>query len=914
MKTFLEKVVKEILASNKNLGESIIVLPSRRACVFFKKEILQACTTASFLPKIISIENYIQEIAEINLIDNTQLLFEFYSIYLKIPSKKQTETIDLFMQWANIALHDFNELDSNLVNTSSFFSTLKDIKQLNKWFKDKKPSQFAVNYLQFFENLNLLYTLLYENLIAKKIGYQGLIYREAIKNLENYKTKTVNNHIYFIGFSALNKAEEYLFQNLLNTNLTTIYWDASEDILDSNNEAGSFLRSYKNNWEYYKTHPFLWEKTNFKTDKKIEIIGTPKNVTQIKCVGELLSNNSDFNKTAIVLADENLLSLVLNSLPNNVTRLNITMGYSLIDTPLSNLFQSIFKLYLNQIKFNKVTNKHFYYKDILNFLNHPLLNKLSGNILQKGIKVLKEENNLFFGVCDLEKLLTKNEVQEISWILNLLKFSANSSVIISQFIMFITTLKNYANGVEKEYVFRFYNLFKQLETLNNQYGYITDIKTLAVFFEQLIKHEKISFQGEPLEGLQLMGMLETRALDFETLIITSLNEGVLPAHKNELSFIPFDVKNHFNLPTYKEKDALFSYHFQRLLQRASHCYLLYNTETNGYGAGEKSRFLTQLEIKNSDLCKTVINPKVVSFKPKPFKIEKTKTVLLQLKEVFERGISPSALANYIYNPIKFYEQKVLGIDEEKEIEETIATNTMGNAIHETLKELYTPFIGKVLTKNNIDKMLQNSEALLLDNFRKQYKNGSIKTGKNNLIVEVSKNYIKRFLKEEHKIINQENTLKIIAIEKEYQTSIQLDNISFPIKLKGVIDRIDELNGTLRIVDYKTGKIDANALKVCAFDMIKDNYAYTKALQVMLYTYLFTKKNQFDFSKPIEAGIISFKNLNNGFLKMNFSEQKGVSDNLITQTKINDFMIEIKKLLAEILDKNLPFTESKNLSF
>ena len=914
MKAFLEKVVIEVLASKKDLSNSIFVLPSRRACVFLKEEFLRNCTSATFFPKIINIENYIQEIAEIAEIENTHLLFEFYAVYLKTLPKEQIESIDLFMQWATIALHDFNELDSNLVNTNHFFSTLKDIKQLNKWFKDKKPSKLAVNYLQFFENLNLLYLSLYKNLLSKNVGYQGLIYREALKNLESYKQKLTNNHIYFVGFNALNKAEEQLFQSLLNDELATIYWDASKDILNSNNEAGLFLRSYKNNWEYYSKNPFLWDENTHNTTQKIEIIGAPKNSAQFKYVGELLSKMIDFSKTAVILADENLLPMALNSLPNNVNKLNITMGYSLMDLPITNLFNNIFKLYLNQLKFNKIADNQFYYKDVLNILNHPILNAIFGNTLQKITREIKQQNNLFLSLSEIKKYVSKEEINQIYWSLNLFNFSKNTDEIITQFIELLNEIKNYFKGVEKEYIFRIYKVFKQLETLNKEYQHITDIKTLAIFFEQLVKNEKVSFQGEPLEGLQLMGMLETRTLDFDTIIITSLNEGVLPANKNELSFIPFDVKNHFNLPTYKEKDAIFSYHFQRLLQRASNCYLLYNTETDGYGAGEKSRFLTQLEIKIPTIFKTVISPKIVIEESNLLEITKTDAVLVKLKEVFENGISPSALATYIYNPIKFYEQKIVGIDEENDVEETIAANTMGNAIHETLKELYLPFINKFLTVANVVKMIEQSEELLLKNFKKQYKNGSLKTGKNKLIVEVSKNYLKRFLKQEEKLVKEGNNLKILSIEEKYIAPIQLVTVPFPINIKGFIDRVDELNGTLRIVDYKTGKVEATALKINDFTVIKEDYKYTKSLQVMLYTYLFAQNKKIDFSKPIEAGIISFKNLQSGFLKMNFSEQSRGVDNLITQNRIDDFMIEIKNLLSEILDKSQPFIENKNLPF
>ncbi len=281
--------------------------------------------------------------------------------------------------------------------------------------------------------------------------------------------------------------------------------------------------------------------------------------------------------------------------------------------------------------------------------------------------------------------------------------------------------------------------------------------------------------------------------------------------------------------------------------------------------------------------------------------------------MFKEGVSPSALATYIYNPVSFYEQKVLGIKEEHEVEETIAMNTMGSVIHDVLEELYTPFINKYLSKNDIIGMQKNRIALLNKYFGKHYLKGSIQTGKNKLIFEVSKNHIDRFLKQELQLLNQNKQLKIIALEKKLSTEITIAGIDFPIKLKGIVDRIDELDGITRIIDYKTGKVEAKQLKIVDFSVIKEDYKHTKAMQVMLYTCLFAQENKYDFSKPIEAGIVSFKNLNAGFLRMNFSENR-TADYMVTEERLNDFMNEIKNLIIEILNPKIPFIQNKNLPF
>jgi len=909
---FISNVIDHVFSIQKRYNNLIFVLPSQRAGVFLKQEILKKIPTTSFLPKIISIENYIQELADITLIDNTQLLFEFYSIYKEILPKENLESFEAFSQWATIALHDFNEIDSYLVNSEDFFTNLKDIKRLNNWLQNKKPSQLAVNYLQFFEYLHKMYQTLYEKLKNNKFGYQGLIYREATDNVEFYLNNNQNNHIIFVGFNALNKAEEFIFQELLNNNIASVYWDANESYFNHSNEAGTFLRKYKRNWLYYQRNPFLWINSIKLDEKNIEIIGAPKNITQIKYAGELISNLVDFSKTALILSDEKLLSLTLNSLPNNVKNINITMGYPLKDIPIASLFEKLFKLHLNQSKFNKGARHQFYYKDVLNLLKDPFLNKIQGDLLQKLNAKINNENAIFLSANTLKNYIAPDETAQLSLFFSLFNFSPDINKVIKYCRNLLIEIKQYVAGVEKEYVFRFYKVFQQLETLNSAYCHIKDLKTLVLFYKQILKNEKLSFQGEPLQGLQLMGMLESRALDFETVIITSLNEGILPGSKNELSFIPFDIKKHFELPTYQEKDAIFSYHFHRLLQRSKNIFLIYNTETDGYGSGEKSRFLTQLEINYPKINKTIVSPKVQQSDFPEIEIEKTPEILKKLKKVFVNGISPSALATYIYDPVSFYEQKVLGIKEDNEVEETIAMNTMGSVVHDVLKELYHPFVNKYLSEKDIIEMRKFTNTLLLKYFKKHYAKGNIETGKNKLIFEVSKNHINRFLNQELQLLKDKKQLKILAIEKELVTEIKLDGVNFPIKLKGIVDRIDELDGVVRIIDYKTGKVEGRQLKITNFSIIKDDYKYSKALQVMLYSYLFLGTTK-TINSPIQSGIISFKNLNAGFLKMNFSGNRA-PDNLVTITRLNDFILEIKDLIIEILNPEIPFTQNKNIPF
>lgn len=908
MKTFLSNVVTDIFTQKKAAVHNLIfVLPSQRACVFLREEVIKQLTTATFLPQIISIENYIQELAEAKQIDTVQLLFEFYSIYKKNTPKDKLDSFDTFSQWATIVLQDFNEVDRHLLDSKDLFTYLRDINRIENW---NPTTEITENYFSFFEKLHLYYDEFYKYLISKKIGYQGLIYREAESNIQHYISNNTDKHVVLVGFNALSNAEERIFQELLQSGLASIYWDADESYLNTSNASGMFLRKYKKEWNYFHETPFNWIENHLNSEKKnINFISTTKNVSQLKYVGELLQNNKNHNNTALVLADESLLSLALNSLPNTVQKINITMGFPLSDTPLSGFFNSIFKLYLNQEKLGVIDKNLFYHKDISDLCSHTYFKKLLNNGIINNSGIIGESNRIF---------LSESHISEIFKDVEIVKFlfkKENSSVekVLQNCITICKELKDVTKGIEKEYVYRFFTVFQQLETLNEKYGHIRNLKTLHQFFLQLSKNEKLSFQGEPLEGLQLMGMLETRVIDFETVIITSVNEGVLPASKSEKSFIPFDVKQHFGLPTYQEKDAIFSYHFYRLLHRAKNIYILYNTEGDAYGTGEKSRFLTQMEIDKNDIKHITVTPKVTIDTPELQEINKSNLIIKKLEELARKGLSPSALATYIYNPIDFYYQKILGIKDVNEVEETVATNTMGTIIHDTLEQLYTPYVGKFLTEESIKKMFLKIEELVEGNFEKTYVNGNISKGKNKLIFEVSKKHVNRFLKQELQQIKEGKHIKIIALEKELATKIELDSLKFPVKIHGKVDRIDQVDGTTRIVDYKTGIVQSSQLRMTDFSKMSDDYKYTKALQVMLYAHLYIEETNFDISQPIEAGIISFKNLNNGFLKMNFAEGRG-KNHTVSEEKINEFLVELKRIITEIYNPEIPFLENPDKAF
>ena len=680
MQTFISETLDDILINNASFEDCVFILPSQRAGVFVK-DTFKTKIVSGFLPEILTIESFIGQISEISKADAIQLLFHFYAIYCEI--EEHPDAFDVFSSWAFVILQDFNEIDQYLISPESIFTYLRDVQRLKKWSVkgEFKETKLIKDHFIFMERLGVYYTKFYSFLIDQKIGYQGVMYREAVKKVEMFIEKHVHKKFFFIGFNALNKAEESLFKLFLENGQSEVYWDIDHAFFDTNHAAGNFIRKYKKEWKYYEKNKIKKISSHFTSKKNIEIIGAAKNISQLKYAGEILTKVSDHKNTALVLGDESLLSVALNSIPENVDAINITMGYPLQNVPTSQLISAIFQLFITQTTLQRISTNEFYHKDVIRFIKNSVIYQFVSPEGQKVLSsiqdVIAKKNISFIDLPTITSYLKPLENTSSEVLLSIFKPFISVNEFITRILNLLEQAKDHVSVLEKEYLYRFYNAFTQLLNLNASKNYFQNIKTIYQFYRQIITNEKLSFQGEPLNGLQLMGMLETRVLDFENVIITSVNENIIPSSSSQSSFIPFDIKIEYGLPTYKEKDAIYSYHFFRLIQRAKNIYILYNTENDSYGSGEKSRFISQLELIKTDLISKRIAPKVITEKKEQPEVRKNKQVLDRLRALARDGISPSAITNYLYNPIAFYKQKILKLDELDLVEETIAANTMG---------------------------------------------------------------------------------------------------------------------------------------------------------------------------------------------------------------------------------------------
>ncbi len=912
--SFLSLLAKHILANHSFEMESLtVVLPNKRARVFLLEELKQTIQSNSFAPRIISIEDFIQEIASIRTLDSIELLFEFYSVYLSITNKNEEQSFEQFSNWGKTLLQDFNEIDRYLLSPNHVFSYLKEIEAIKRWnleLQDK--TRLIENYLQFWDNMPLYYDSFYKHLLNKGIGYQGLIYREAVENLNHFSNTIGNHHFIFAGFNALNKAEEMIFQHLLSIEKATVLWDAEETFLnDPYHDAGLFARKIKKSWPFYKNNPYQWIFNEFKEPKNIQIMGTPKTIGQAKLAADIIQTIADqqpLEKVAIVLGEENILIPLLNSLPNSVSHLNITMGYSGKNNPAQLLLSKLFKMHQNAFKRSQ-SSYVFYYKDVLEVLQNPLVEPFVN--AKTLVNQINQYNYTFISHVKLVEMYNQSnsffQLLFEKWPANTVQILDTLATVLLQIKQFLQS-EDSKDKITNSFVYAIFKIINKLSTYCSEHNYITSIEGLHGLYKQIIDLAEVSFEGEPLQGLQIMGVLESRVLDFETVIITSMNEGVFPAGKSQNSFIPLDVKRELGLPTFKEKDAIYTYHFYHLLQRAKNIYLLYNTESEGIDAGEKSRFITQLEVEkqpNHVLSHQIYNAILPEKAHEPMVVEKSELVMERLREMADNGFSPSTLTTYIRNPMQFYFQRILRISETEEVEENIAINTLGTIIHAALEVLYKPYMNTFLSISNVENMLKIADSEVFKQFKTVYKEGEITKGKNLLAFEVAKRNVYNFLQLEKRLLEQDDAVKVLFLEKNFEAVLQDVRLPFPIKIKGNVDRIELRNGKLRIIDYKTGKVEQNGLAIQNWNGLTDDIKHDKIIQLLCYAFMV----QAEFpNTEMEVGIISFKNLKAGFMPFQIKEGREVILNEVDDSVLEDFKTELIELLNEILNVEIPFEE------
>lgn len=946
---FLYNVAKTYFQEEGNaISNYTFVFPNRRSGVFFQHYLASISSKPIFSPKIITIADLFEKLSSLNKADNINILFVLYEIYKKIS--KSEESFDEFYFWGEMLVNDFDDVDKYLVNAKQLFQNIHDLKEIEKDFTFLSPEQieairrFWSNFLPIGESkkkqdfselwqvLYPIYTELKTKLKEKGIAYEGMIFREVVEQLQKDENITLDyERIVFVGLNAHSKSEEFILSYLNKLGIADFYWDyESELVTDSNNMASMFVNynrlKFKSRYQLMEEDPK--EKTN------LEVVGIPSAVGQTKYVHhildkliankELAANDKTMN-TALILPDENLLLPVLYSIPEEIDKINITMGYGLKNSSISGLMEHIIELQ-KSIKKNK-NKSAFYYKPITNILNHRFLKHFSENDSKEILKNIIQYNKIYISADSLNKnelfsaiFKSVNTAEELSnYLQNILTLIYNQltkDIIVEEDLEKENKEINDVNEIEAEFVIEYYKMINRLNDTLKETKLEINIETYLKLLRRIVAGISVPFKGEPLSGLQIMGVLETRGLDFDNVILTSMNDGVFPAKKASNSFIPYNLRKGFDLPTYERQDAIFAYHFYRLINRTKNVYLIYDSRTEGMQSGEISRFYNQIKYLYKE--KFNIEEKLVTYEvsvnnAEEITILKDEKIIEKLKQFQSGGskkLSASSINTYLDCPLKFYFTNVEGLREEDEVAETIENNVFGNIFHKIMEWIYKPFKGKQITADLLESVSKNEKLLtqyieksFAENFFKSDKIEAL-TGQNYLIGEVIRKCIKQVLMLDSKL----TPFYYLATEERINQNYRV-NDKLSVNITGFIDRVDEVNKNVRIIDYKTGQ---GELGFKTIDELFDKTSKKRpkaVMQVFMYAHLYMIWKNIE---EIGTGIYFIKDL----FSPNFdpyieNKQAKASSKVIHFSEYrSEFETAFNACLEEIFDPTIPFTQTE----
>ncbi len=918
-KPFLQEFA-ELLAQKHPAGlkEVAVIVPGKRSIVFLKSYLAKTYQKTIYLPKFYTIEDFAAEITGLEMADSVDLLFDFYQCYLKVETE-QPESFEEFNKWALTLLKDFNDIDNSLIDTKDFFRYIFEYFSLQQWNPNPTElSDFQKKYLHFWKSVGTYYQAFQEVLKDEVYAYHGYILKKlahafTFTSEATQKKLDAFEIIYFAGFNALTAAEESVIASLMNKKKALCVFDVDPFYFDKEeHEAGAFIRHFLDKRVFKENSILINQKSGYSEPKNIKIIGANNLVEQAKYASTLVNDPFYQENTCVVLGDENLLIPLLNSLPEHLPKFNITLGYPMKNTAYSNLFSKLFDLY----RFYSL-DKKFYYKTLIEVLELNLiyLNKDDRKKVQAFMRMINNQNYI---KISLKTVLDLN-IAHFNYLFYPALINPKESIAtLVRFCDYLFELReqeNQAIDLEQEYLFQFKKIFLQLELYANKYEFANDWLVLKMVFDQIAKNKSIPFIGEPLGGLQIMGMLETRLLDFKNIILLSANEGILPKEKFENSFIPFEIKKNFKLTTYQEKDSIFSYHFYRLLQRAENIHLFYNTsQKDEFSKAEPSRYILQIEYElpryNPSLKIDHIKLSTSSLKSdkKEVVIEKDALIQQRIQAFFERGVSASAINVYNNCPLDFYFKYIVRVLEDKVVEEEMEDNTLGNIFHQVLEVLFAPCVGRVLVVQDIDEMLKKVEEKVHLAFLKLYQDEDIKNGKNVILFELVTDIIKKFLhqqKRDLQALKPAEFIQIEGLEKQYNYELPINQQV--IRLVGNIDRIEKTDQHIRIIDYKTGKYEDYATKLKSMDDLISKKNGSKTWQLLFYAYLYFKNHP--QSPSVQSGIWYLKKLSLGFDSLAIEGSSDISVDVMQQ-----FEQILQAVLANIANPALPFQHNPDSKY
>jgi hypothetical protein len=935
MKPFLKDLAEKMIAIHPRMDHLTFVFPNRRAALYFQNYLSLALTQPQWAPQMVSIEEYFKKQSDLLEPDRLTLIFRLYSVYSDIL--KSDESFDRFYFWGDMLLRDFDEIDKYLVNAPQLFTDLSKIKELDETFDyltdeqkrflqnfwvhfEEKPSFSKEQFLRMWKQLPEVYIKFTKSLKKDHLGYEGMIHRDVAERFQKGKSLDQDySSLVFAGFNALTRAEETLMAATV-TKGARVFWDADayyvEDVVQ---EAGQFLRSYRN-------HPVLGKTFDkdlppmIRQPKQVDVTGVPQRIGQAKLVGQeirqVLSSLSgenlpmELSRTVIVLPDESMLLPLMHSMPEELQDINVTMGFPLRFTPLFSLIDLIIEMQL------KRRGESFSHREVNAILGHPYVLALGGEAARSAQSEIIRKNRVFAQIRDLQK------GEHIFSLIFTRADPENATDYLLEIIRFLGASFSDKRTFDREYAYHFHQQVSRLHAILKGTSRSPDWRGFQKLWRQVVLSLRVPFYGEPLRGLQIMGMLETRNLDFDNVFFLSANEGLLPASGRQGSYVPHAIRKAYGLPTFEQQDATYAYLFYRLLQRSQRVSFYYNTEPDVVGNGELSRFVQQvLHESGLEIKRKVLHNEVHVRGVENFEMPKTPLVLGLLEKYIkedptreqQQRLTPSNLNDFVECSLRFYLRHIARLTEVEEVEEDVDARNFGNILHGVAHWFYEDLLRSgrsSITEEDFENTDEVVDKLIDRAFREHYHLDAdtpvVYEGQRVVVKAVAKTFIDKILEKDRAYA----PFEIRMLEAPFGELITLAD-GRKVRIGGKIDRADWKDGTVRVIDYKTGKDDLN------FESIESLFNHNQgrnkaAFQTILYAYVYCLMNG-KANDRVKPGLMNRKNL---FDKFEFGHKMGIGSRAQAIEDVRPLLVEfghrLQSLVEELYDPAVPFKQTTEL--
>ena len=931
MKTFISETIDKLYAVfGERISELNLLFPSKRAQLFFNEELAKRLTNHPiWQPNYLSIDKLMQQISGLRSTERLRLLAELYKIY----SQYHKESFDSFYYWGEVLLSDFNMIDNYLVNAEQLFVNLNDLKDIDRAFAYLEPEQADAvrrfwktfrmdrenssaqqkSFLSVWNTLFPIYSAFRKRLQEAGYGYTGMIYRFAAEKIQQRKVsdllKKTSSGFAVIGFNALSATEKILFHHLQEKYNALFFWDDdSYYVNDTTQEAGLFIRENRKLFPSALGEP----QTHYLAPKTITVINSPSDALQCKYVWSFLKQveqqkNAEGEvpgkETAIVLTNESLLLPILHSIPPEIQHFNVTSGYPLQLTAAYSLVE-----YLVQLQQNRITDDsghiRFYHKDIVGLLYHPYLQAIFTETEKQWI------NNIIDDIQLKQRIYVEVEtLQQNDFFHDLFSVCLNSKQISDYLINILDAVsigfqRQEESRQERDYLYQTQKALIQITNTIENCGISLSIATFLSFLRKHLKRINIAFEGDPLTGIQIMGILETRNLDFENVLLLSVNEDNFPGHLADTSYIPSNLRNGYGLPTLNYHEAMYAYYFYRLLQQAKNIDIVYCSKNDGLISGEPSRFIQQLRLEKGHTIveKSMdIHVNMTTQNDKPiFKDNSIQNILRRYLQG-ERALSPSALYKYIQCPYAFYLSYIAGIQEPVEITEEPDASDFGSILHASLQEIYQRIQGKI---DGIEILKNIPETEICEVINKNIQEQFESSVKHNGAIVSSRRFLVRYIQNvlQYDIHNSLSFLLNSTEEKiEGNIVFELNGKTEQGKIKGIIDRTDELpSGVIRLIDYKSGSLKNRVQHLSALFHSENQTSGIAIFQILLYALLYSRR----YNKEVLPMLYFTRYMNQeGY---NGTVLIGKEEILRFSSIAESYEAELQKVLQELFNPQLPF--------